>query len=364
MKRIVVVMAGLLLLAALAFSPSGPALFAAQSNQQASGTPTPAPEAEATDIPVAEEDAAAAAADESEAEPTLADLSARIESLEATVAELHAAHEAAHAATYDDVNSVNVAIYLLDAAGMHELETRLVSEGEILPGDSGQVGQIARVLSTVAWPEELAADATALQEMLANLSAALADDDLETVQPLSTEAHVAYHVFSHNAQMWIAEASVAEMAAAPGQSNRVNTALYLLDGAGLHGIAKRLSEDEEILPGDSGQVGQVARLLSTVDWPQELTADAAALHETLIALAAALADDDLETATALADAAHDAQHDFSHAAQAWLSAGAMDAHHDDMSHDDMDHSDMDHGDMDHSEMENQDEAPAEHTHDG
>ncbi len=202
MKRITFVVAALLLLTALALSPSGPALFAAQSNQQASGTPTPAPEAEATAIPMAEE--TSVAADESEAEPTLADLSARIESLEATVAELYAAHEAAHAASYDDVNSVNVAIYLLDAAGMHELETRLVSEGEILPGDSGQVGQIGRVLSTVAWPEELAAEAAALQEMLANLSAALADDDLETVQPLSTEAHVAYHVFSHNAQMWIA----------------------------------------------------------------------------------------------------------------------------------------------------------------
>lgn len=347
MKRITFVVAALLLLTALALSPSGPALFAAQSNQQASGTPTPAPEAEATAIPMAEE--TSVAADESEAEPTLADLSARIESLEATVAELYAAHEAAHSASYDDVNSVNVAIYLLDAAGMHELETRLVSEGEILPGDSGQVGQIGRVLSTVAWPDELAAEAAALQEMLANLSAALADDDLETVQPLSTEAHVAYHVFSHNAQMWIAEASAQKMAAAPGQANRVNTALYLLDGAGLHALAERLSEDEEILPGDSGQVGQVARLLSTVDWPEELTGDAAALHETLVALAAALADDDLESATPLADAAHDAQHDFSHAAQGWLATTAMDAHH---------------GDMDHSEMEHQEEAPAEHTHGG
>ena len=354
MKRIIVVMAALLLLTALALSPRGPALFAAQSNQQASGTPTPAPEAEATATPVAEDVAAAAAADESEAEPTLADLAARIESLEATVAELHAAHEAAHAATYDDVNSVNVAIYLLDTAGMHELETRLVSEGEILPSDSGQVGQIARLLATVAWPEKLAAEAAALQEMLVNLSAGLADDDLESVQPLSTETHVAYHVFSHNAQMWIAEASAQEMAAAPGQANRVNTAIYLLDGAGLHGLAERLSEDEEILPGDSGQVGQVARLLSTVDWPEELTADAAALHETLVDLATALADDDLESATPLADAAHDAQHDFSHAAQGWLTAGAMDAHHDE----------TDHNETDHSEMEHHDEAPAEHSHGG
>lgn len=359
MKRTIVVVAGLLLLAALALSPSGPALFAAQFNQQASGTPTPAPEMEATATPAAEEstDAAEEAAEESEAEPTVAELLARLDSLEATVAELYAAHEAAHAATYDDVNSVNVAVYLLDAAGMHELETRLVGEGEILPSDSGQVGQIGRLLSTVAWPEELAAEAAALQEMLSNLSAALADDNLEAVQPLSTEAHVAYHVFSHNAQMWIAEASAQEMAAAPGQSNRVNTALYLLDGAGLHGLDEQLSEEKSIQPGDSGRIGQVARLLSTVDWPDELSADAADLYETLVALAAALADDDLEAATTLADAAHDAQHDFSHAAQAWLATGAMDAHHGDMTHDDMDHSDMDH-----SEMEHEDEAPAEHSH--
>jgi hypothetical protein len=339
MKRTIVVVTGLLILLALALLPSQPALLAARPAQKV--TPTPAAEAEPTATPAAEEEVAT---DESEAELTMADLLLRLESLEATVAELHAAHEAAHALTFADVNSVNLAVYLLDAVGMHELETRLVSEGEILAGDSGQVGQIGRLLSTVAWPKELVAEAAALQETLGNLSIALADDDLATAQPLSTEAHVAYRAFSHNAQMWIAEATTEEMTDARGQANRVNTALYLLDGVDLHALSERLSEEKEIFPGDSGKVEQVARLLSTVDWPEELTEEAGVLQQTLSVLAAALADDDLKTATPLADDAHDAQHDFSHNAQAWLAAAAVEDSHEGVEH--------------------HDEAPAEHSHGG
>lgn len=342
MKPILFTLSALLLLAALALAPDMPTLNAAQPAQQATSTPMPEAEHEhsamATPEPAPEE------------EPTMADLLARIEALEATVAELYAEHEAAHMTSYDQANSVNVAIYLLDSAGLHELETRLVSESEILPGDSGAVSQIARLLSTVDWPDDLAEEAASLGEKLDGLADALADDDLETVKPLSTDTHVAYHVFSHNAQMWLEEMAVGEMSASSGQVNRVNTAVYLLDGAGLHGLAERLSEDEEILPGDSGEVSQIARVLSTVDWPDELAADAAELHETLAALAEALADDDLEAATDLADAAHDLQHDFSHAAQHWME------HHG--------HGDEAHEGEEHEEHEGDGETPHDHSHGG
>ncbi|MCL4835368.1 MAG: hypothetical protein KJZ86_23215 [Caldilineaceae bacterium] len=338
MKHTTLVVAALLLLAALALAPDGPALFAAQSAQHAHATPTPAAQPEPAVT------AAATAPRAIDPEPSLADLMARIESLEATVAELYAVHESAHAATYDEVNAVNVAIYLLDSAGLHELETRLVNESKILAGDGGQVGRTGRLLATVAWPAELAGEAISLQEKLAALAAALADDDLATVKPLSTDTHVAYHLFSHNAQMWLAQAVEGAMADGPGQTNRVNTALYLLDGVDLHGLHARLSEKKEILPGDSGPVLQVARLLSTVDWPQDLADKAATLHETLSALADALADDDLKTATPLAEKAHDAQHEFSHLGQDWLAEGAMDGHHDG--------------------VEPHDEKPTEHSHGG
>lgn len=338
MKHALVLLAGLVIVAALALSPGQPSALAAHSAQNA--TPTPAPEAEPTATPAPEVEGAAV--EEEAAEPTVADLLARLEALEATVAELYAAHAAAHAATYDQVNGVNTAIYLLDSAGLHDLETRLVEDGEILPGDSGAVGQLARLLSTVAWPDALAEEAATLQEMLAALSVALADDDLETVKPLSTETHVAYHVFSHNAQMWLAAQSESGLAPAPGQAHRVNTAIYLLDGAGLHGLAERLADPGEILPGDSGHIAQVARLLSTVDWPEMLEADALALTDTLVVLATALADDDLDAAAPLADEAHEAQHDLSHHAQMWLSEEAgHDASHD--SHSDDAHAEHSHG---------------------
>lgn len=339
MKYALVILAGLVIVAALAVSPGQPTALAAPPAQNA--TPTPAPEAEATPTPAPEVEGATAVEEavEEEAEPTVADLLARLETLEATVAELYAVHEAAHAATYDQVNGVNTAIYLLDSAGLHELETRLVEEGDILPGDSGAVGQLARLLSTVDWPDELADEAVALQEMLVTFSAALADDDLENVQPLSTETHVAYHVFSHNAQMWVAAQAESTPAPAPGQAHRVNTAIYLLDGAGLHGLAERLADPGEILPGDSGEIAQIARLLSTVDWPEMLEADALALTDTLNALATALADDDLDAAAPLAEQAHEAQHDLSHHAQMWLN--------EDTGHD-----------------SHSDNAPAEHSHGG
>ena len=330
MKRTFLLLTGLLLLLAMALLPARPALFAALPAQNA--TPTPAPEPEATATPAPEEEAK---------EPTLADLLARIESLEATVAELYAAHEASHAVSYDQTNAVNTAIYLLDQVGLHELDTRLAVDGVIEPGDSGKVSQVARLLMTVAWPEELAGDAGATHDMLMELAAALADDDLETAKTVMLTGHAVYHVFSQQAQDWVMATAEAKMSDAPGQVNRVNTAIYFLDGAGLHDLATRLSEDGEILPGDSGQVAQLARLFTTVDWPDELAEDATALHETLVALAAALADDDLEAATPLADQAHEEQHDFSHNAQSWLSTagtGGEDGHHED--------------------------APAEHSHGG
>jgi len=350
MKRTIVVLAGLLILLALALSPGQPELFAALPAQNA--TPTPAAEHEHADDDHADD---SAHAENASAEPTMADLLARLENLEATVAELSAAHEATHAASYDQVNAVNTAIYLLDAVGLHELDTQLAVDGVINPGDSGKVSQVARLLTTVVWPQELAGDASAIHDMLMELAAALADDDLETSKTVMLTGHATYHVFSQQAQDWMSAAVAGALADAPGQTNRVNTAIYLLDGAGLHGLDVRLNEDAEILPGDSGRVSQVARLLTTVDWPHDLVEDAATLYETLSTLAAALADDDLEAAQPLAAQAHEEQHALSHHAQAWLAEqmGADGAGHGDHSHD-----------ADHGEESTDEEAPAKHSHGG
>ena len=334
MKRTIVVVAGLLILLALALSPDQSALLAARPAQDA--TPTPAAEAEPAGTPVAEAESAAeteaateteaaaeaeaVAADENVAEPTLTELLARLESLEATVNELHAA---SHATSYAQAAAINTAIYLIDNAGLHGIDVRLNEEETIQPGDAGAVARVARLLTTVEWPASLAADAAALHRTLSGLAAALSDDDLASAAPLATQAHEEQHHFSHHAQTWLAEAVLVVKTGAGEEANAINTAIYFLDsagldGAGLHGLDVRLNEEETIQPSDSGAVKQVTRLFTTVQWPDALAEDAAALYETLGALATALENDDLATAAPLATQAHEEQHAFSHHAQTWL----------------------------------------------
>jgi hypothetical protein len=299
-----------------------------------------------TPTPVAEEEAAA----EEEVpapEPTLQDLLARIEALEAQVAALRV-----QTSPTAQINQVTTAVYLLDNAGLHDLDVRLNEEGLIQPYESGAVARIARLLSTVEWPHEMAADAETLIDILADLSAALADDDLETAAPLAVDAHDLGHDLSHVAEHWLGEGSAVHSAHdAPGQIFRVTAAVYLLDNAGLHDLDVRLNEEGLIQPYDSGSVARIARLLSTVDWPVDMTADAETLIGILSDLSAALADDDLDTAAPLATDAHDLGHDLSHAAEHWLStrSGAHGDHNDDAAHED--NHGHNHEDDDHSHTE-------------
>ncbi len=71
-----------------------------------------------------------------------------------------------------------------------------------MPGDSGQFRRLVHLLSAVDLPPELAEEGTALVETLTQLSAALADDDLENAVPLASAAHEAQHHFSSNVADW------------------------------------------------------------------------------------------------------------------------------------------------------------------
>ncbi|MEZ4705736.1 MAG: hypothetical protein R3A44_00940 [Caldilineaceae bacterium] len=101
---------------------------------------------------------------------------------------------------------VTSAVYLLDSAGLHDLDVRLNQEQDLQSTDAGNVGRMARLLSAVDWPEVLATDAMSLTIVLTDLSTALADDDLETAAPLATQAHEVQHDFSHAAEHWLADA--------------------------------------------------------------------------------------------------------------------------------------------------------------
>ena len=71
-----------------------------------------------------------------------------------------------------------------------------------MPGDSGQFRRLVHLLSAVDLQPELAEEGTALVETLTQLSAALADDDLENAVPLASAAHEAQRHFSSNVADW------------------------------------------------------------------------------------------------------------------------------------------------------------------
>ncbi len=302
---LVLILGGVLLFAQQPLALAAPQL---QNN-----TPTPAAEAEHDHA-----DEAGATDDHAETNdaPTLATLAARIAALEAEVGALRTGH----AGEQNNANEVTTAIYLLDQAGLHDLDERLNGAGTIEAGDSGQVARVARLLSAVTWPDALATTAMSTTVVLNDLATALAADELATAAALATTAHDVDHELSHAAEHWLGDlATEAGDHDAAGQTFRVTSAIYLLDTAGLHDLDVRLNEAQELQAGDAGTVERVARLLSTVDWPEALATNAMSVTTTLNELAVALADDDLETAAALATAAHDTGHDLSHAAEHWLS---------------------------------------------
>ncbi len=297
---------GLCMSVSVLFWQGSPYLFAAPPHQETSTAADEAAEAAAVD---ATQELTTTAT----ITPTLAELAAQVAALQAEVAALRSDSAAGLA------NEVTTAVYLLDTAGLHDLDVRLNEEGVIDPADAGTVRRVARLLSSVDWPADLAADAADLTALLNELADALSNDDVETAAALATEVHESQHDFSHAAEHWLEGITVdsGEQSAA-GQAFRVTSAVYLLDMAGLHDLDVRLNEEGVIDPADAGTVRRVARLLSSVDWPADLAADAADLTALLTELADALSDDDAEAAATLATQVHESQHDFSHAAEHWL----------------------------------------------
>ncbi len=137
--------------------------------------------------------------------PTLETLTERIAGLEARVAELETLEDemAAEKLAYSVFDAVSAA-YLLDKVDIHALNKRLKDGEGIMPGDAGQIKYLAPLLTAVDWPQELAEEAEALAETLTKLTAALADDDLESALTLSSTAHDEQHQFSNNVFDWFA----------------------------------------------------------------------------------------------------------------------------------------------------------------
>ena len=205
-KRFLLVAA--LLLGGLIVFGLGPISNAAATVHGHDATPTPSAEEEAAhdhttdDHDMSTHDMSTHDMSTDEAmdhEATIAELVAQVEALQAQVAALEAALQ---------INQVNNAIYQLDLVGLHTLDERLNETGEIMGSDSSRMAAIARLMSTVAWPDDLTADAESLTLTLQDLAAALYDEDVEAGAALATEAHEAQHALSHAAEHWIAGGGV------------------------------------------------------------------------------------------------------------------------------------------------------------
>ncbi|MDE0142477.1 MAG: hypothetical protein OXI80_11810 [Caldilineaceae bacterium] len=134
--------------------------------------------------------------------PTLETLTETIADLEARIAGLED-EMAAEKLAYSIFDAVSAA-YLLNKVDIHALNKRLKGGEGIMPGDAGQIKYLVPLLTAVDWPQELAEEAGALAETLTKLTAALADDDLESALPLSSTAHDEQHHFTDNVFDWFA----------------------------------------------------------------------------------------------------------------------------------------------------------------
>ncbi len=109
-------------------------------------------------------------------------------------------------------------------------------------------------------------------------------------------------------------------AGAHNDTAQVITAIAFLDSLGLHGIDDAINKDRTIPAGAAAKARKGQAVVKATAWPAELAGKADALAGILGEMAAALegSSPDLEKAGAAAKKAHDAEHEFSDAAWAWI----------------------------------------------
>lgn len=221
---------------------------------------------------------------------------------------------------------VAVATYLLDTAGLHDIDERLNGEGLIDPGDAGMVNRVNQLLVATRWPEGLQGQVGSLQTTLVTYAEALADDNLEAAKLLATQAHEQQHDLSHAVEQWLGDiAGGVSSLSLQEQQFQVTVVTYLMDTAGFHEMDERLNGEGLIEPDDAGVVNQINKLLAVTAWPVSLHAQVGSLRDSLSQYAEALANDDLEAAKPLSTQVHELQHDLSHAIEDWLN-GSPETH--------------------------------------
>ncbi len=163
--------------------------------------------------------------------PSLESLTERLAALEARVMELEANHDelAAQKLAYPVFDAI-AAVYLMDQIDIHALYDQLHDGEGIMPGDAGPIKRLVPLLSAVDWPEELAEEATALVETLAQLAEALADNDLESALPLAEAAHDEQHHFSRSVFAWFDKLMIPEKEAEQAEQEQDGETESVSDG--------------------------------------------------------------------------------------------------------------------------------------
>ena len=144
----------------------------------------------------------------------VAELQDKVAGLESQLADLTASAADAgdehtdEAAVQDQVFKVVLSTYLLDNAGLHEIDEGLQTAEEIDPSYLGAIRRIRGVVAAAPWPDELQEQATGLVETMDALAAALEADDLEAARTAAEEVHSIQHDFSHAVGEWLVEHGV------------------------------------------------------------------------------------------------------------------------------------------------------------
>ncbi|MFN8635640.1 MAG: hypothetical protein U0893_17470 [Chloroflexota bacterium] len=108
------------------------------------------------------------------------------------------------------------------------------------------------------------------------------------------------------------------------QKAQVAHATYMLDNAGLHGLAES-AHAGTIPPGMLGKVRTARIATQATDWPEALKPMATDMVTNMKSLEEALRTEDPAKVADVVDKAHDGGHDLSSAVYAWLETGAAPA---------------------------------------
>lgn len=106
-------------------------------------------------------------------------------------------------------------IAFLDGAGLHDIDDGINEDGQIPAGAHTTALKSQAVVTNTEWPDDLEDSADALEQVFADMAAALEGDapDVEAAGAAAAAAHDAEHEFSADVWAWLYEEAGMEVEA-------------------------------------------------------------------------------------------------------------------------------------------------------